>query len=125
MLDLITVSTLNKMWIVDVDGTIVKHNGYKIDGEATLIEGVEKFFSEISKDDKVILVTARPWNYKEKLEDFLREKGIKFEFIIYDMPVGERILINDKKPSGLLTAIAINVERDKEWKICFQQDSNL
>ena len=28
------------------------------------------------------------------------------------MPYGERILINDKKPSGLRTSIAINKERD-------------
>ena len=29
------------------------------------------------------------------------------------MPVGERIIINDKKPSGLITAHCINTERDK------------
>ena len=29
------------------------------------------------------------------------------------MPTGERILINDIKPSGLRTALAINVKRDE------------
>ena len=33
--------------------------------------------------------------------------------IIYDLPHGERILINDKKPSGLNTAIAISNERNE------------
>ena len=30
-----TLSTLSKTWIFDLDGTIVKHNGYKIDGYDT------------------------------------------------------------------------------------------
>lgn len=37
-------SPLAKTWILDIDGTIVKHNGYKIDGYDTLLEGVKEFF---------------------------------------------------------------------------------
>ena len=35
------LSTLPKTWIFDLDGTILKHNGYKIDGEDTLLPGVK------------------------------------------------------------------------------------
>ena len=32
--------------------------------------------------------------------------------MLFNLPTGERILINDMKPSGLDTAIGINLERD-------------
>ena len=37
----IVMSTLPKTWILDLDGTVVKHNGYKIDGEDTLLSGAK------------------------------------------------------------------------------------
>ena len=33
------------------------------------------------------------------------------------MPMGERILVNDKKPSGLNMAFAINKKRDEKLEI--------
>ena len=42
------LSTLPKTWIIDVDGTLVKHNGYLIDGEDTILDGVKEFFDKIS-----------------------------------------------------------------------------
>jgi len=42
----------------------------------------------------------------------LRNK-IRYNFIIFDLPFGERILINDIKPKkNLKTAISINLKRD-------------
>ena len=38
----IVMSTLPKTWIFDLDGTIVKHNGYLLDGEDTLLPGVRE-----------------------------------------------------------------------------------
>ena len=38
------LSPLNHTWLIDVDGTIVKHNGYIIDGQDTLLDGVKEFF---------------------------------------------------------------------------------
>ena len=35
------LSTLSKTWIFDLDGTLLKHNGYKTDGEDSLLEGVK------------------------------------------------------------------------------------
>jgi len=104
-------SDLSKTWIFDLDGTLVKHNGYKNGGEE-LLPGVKDFFSKIAKDDKVIILTARDIDYKQITEKFLKENNIRFDYIIYDLPIGERILFNDKKPSGLKTAYAYNLDRD-------------
>lgn len=38
------LSTLAHTWILDLDGTIVKHNGYKLDGTDTLLEGAKEFW---------------------------------------------------------------------------------
>ena len=35
----LVMSTLPKTWILDLDGTLVKHNGYKMDGEDSLLKG--------------------------------------------------------------------------------------
>lgn len=106
------VSPLGKTWLFDLDGTIVKHNGYKLDGEDSLLEGVKDFLSHIPKKDKIIFLTSRTDQEKELTEQFLKKMQISYDTIIYNLPYGERILINDKKLSGLETAIAINTERD-------------
>ena len=77
------LSSLGHTWILDIDGTIVKHNGYKIDGKDTLLEG-----------------------------DFLQEHKIRYNHIIFNAPYGERIIVNDDKPSGLKCSVAVNLQRD-------------
>ena len=73
---------------------------------------MKDFFSRISKDDRIIILTARESKYRKETERFLKENNIRFDYIIYDLPVGERIMFNDKKPSGMKTAYAYNLERD-------------
>ena len=34
----LSLSKLPHTWILDLDGTIVKHNGYKLDGKDSLLE---------------------------------------------------------------------------------------
>ncbi len=119
------LSTLAKTWILDVDGTLVKHNGYKTDGYDTLLDGVKEFFDTIGKDDKVILLTAREGEYLEELEQFLQENDIRYDYILSDMPMGERILVNDDKPSGLKCAYAICKERDSRFDVSFVIKENL
>ena len=113
-------SPLAKTWILDIDGTIVKHNGYKIDGYDTLLEGVKEFFSDLPQDDKVILLTARKGEYLDNLKEFLKCNNIRYDYLISDMPFGERILINDRKPSGLNTAYAVNKNRDYKFSIDYK-----
>ena len=121
----IKVSPLGKTWILDIDGTIVKHNGYKIDGFDTFLPGAEDFLKAIPKDDKIIFLTSRTKEYKEVTQTFLKENQIRFDMIIYGLPYGERILINDKKPSGLRTSLAFNTDRDVFLECDFVVDENL
>ena len=52
-------------------------------------------------------------------------KNIRFDQIIYDLPFGERILINDAKPSGLKTAYSVNTVRDAGISLEVRIDENL
>ena len=119
------LSPLPHTWLIDIDGTIVRHNGYKIDCSDTLLQGVSEFFARLPKDDKVILLTARSADEVANLKAFLAQHKIRFDCIISDLPFGERILINDKKPSGLKTAYAINKGRDEKLDIKVEIDEKL
>ena len=46
--------------------------------------------------------------------------GIRYDAIVCGVPYGERILVNDRKPSGLTTAIAMNTERDVFMDAAFE-----
>ena len=122
---MLELSSLAKTWILDVDGTIVKHNGYLIDGYDTLLDGVEEFIDKISPNDKVILLTARKEEYLENLKDFLEQNKIRYDYLLTDMPMGERILFNDAKPSGLKTAYAFNLPRNQGLDIDFKINNEL
>ena len=94
----IEMTALPKTWILDLDGTIVKHNGYKIDGADSLLEGADNLLSQIKENDMVIFVTSRKRDCQEMTERFLDQHGIRYDQIIYEAPYGERILVNDRKP---------------------------
>lgn len=107
------LSPLPKTWIFDLDGTLVIHNGY-LKGKDIVLVGVKKFFSKIPESDFILILTARDEKYKKQIEQFLFENGLRFDKIIYGVPVGERILFNDRKPSGLQMAYAVNSDRN-QW----------
>lgn len=95
-------------------------NGYLIDGYDTLLEGVKEFFATLSPNDKVILLTARKEEYLPALKEFLLQNSIRYDVLLTDMPMGERILVNDRKPSGLDMAFAINKDRDEALNIAYK-----
>lgn len=122
---MLKLSSLAHTWIFDVDGTIVKHNGYKIDGKDTLLEGVKDFFATLPKEDKVVFLTSRTKEQIEDLKIFLKENNIRYDVIIPDMPMGERLLVNDDKPSGLACSYAVRKKRDFPLNIEYIIDKNL
>jgi hypothetical protein len=108
----LALSPLAHTWLIDLDGTVCIHNGYKNGGDE-LLPGVSDFWSSIPSEDKIILLTARKSTDIAALQCFLNQVGLRYDQIIADLPMGERILLNDKKPSGLVTAIAVNLTRDQ------------
>ena len=56
---------------------------------------------------------------------FLKENGIRYDNIVTDMPMGERILVNDRKPSGLTMAFSVNKDRDSKFEIDYKINKDL
>ena len=111
-MDKLALSTLGHTWILDLDGTIVKHNGYKVDGEDSFLPGAEEFLKSIPEKDMIVFVTSRTDEFREQTEQFLKDNGIRYDHIIFNAPYGERILINDDKPSGLGMSFSYSMKRD-------------
>lgn len=108
----LTLSTLAKTWIFDLDGTIVKHNGYRTDEGDILLSGAKEYLDEIPQEDRIVIFTSRKEEYREMTIRFLMENDIRYDVILFDMPMGERIVVNDRKPSGIEMAVALNIDRD-------------
>ncbi len=108
---MIELSNLGKTWLIDIDGTLLRHNGYMSEAEEVL-PGAVAFMNAISQGDRIVLLTARSPEHEAMTRQALQSFGIRFDQIIFGLPTGERIVINDAKPSGLQTAHAVNLVRD-------------
>ncbi len=113
MADELVLSTLPKTWVFDLDGTLLKHNGYKLDGEDTVLPGALEYLHAIPAEDKIIIFTSRTEEYKQMTLNFLAAHEIRYDEILFNMPMGERIIVNDRKPSGLDMSVAINIDRNQ------------
>lgn len=121
----LVLSTLGHTWILDLDGTIVKHNGYKIEGVDSFLDGAKEFLDNIPRKDMIIFLTSRTDEYKTATIDFLKSNGIRYDYIIFGAPYGERILINDDKSSGLHMSVGIRTKRDSFFDIKVIEDSEI
>lgn len=105
----------NKTWIFDIDGVVFPHNGYlhlsDTEWERAL-PGFREFFERIDGDDFIIFVTSRSVEYADLTYRSLLKNGIRHDLVIFGLPTGARILINDRKPDGKITAFSFNLERD-------------
>ena len=110
------LSNLPKTWLIDVDGVIFKHNAYfdlyKKNKNDIILPNVKQFFAKIPKEDYIILLTSRDKKYKNYTSKQLEHYKLRFDRVLFNLPIGERIIINDIKPMGLKTAIAINLKRN-------------
>lgn len=120
----IALSPLGHTWLLDLDGTLLKQNGFKNGGDEFL-PGAIDFLQSIPKKDSIIFLTARESEFREPTENFLKKNGIEYSHIIFGLPNGERIMVNDIKNSGLKTAIAVNVQRDEPVHLDFFIDTAL
>ena len=105
------LSPLGHTWILDVDGTLCVHNGY-LTGEDVLLPGVKELFASIPPEDYILLLTSRKESERNRVDAFMNRHGLRYDKLLMDMPMGERILVNDDKPSGLPASVAVRKKRD-------------
>ena len=55
----------------------------------------------------------------------MKQHGLRFDKMIFDAPMGERVLINDDKPSGLKMAYALDKKRDEPLHTLIEIDKEL
>jgi histidinol phosphatase-like enzyme len=102
-----------KTWFIDLDGTLVLHKSHQSEQDYILPSTVDFFRNIVKEEDFVIITTGRSEGHRERIEKLFEDYKIKFDKILCDLPTGLRILINDKKPDGTITARSLNVERDE------------
>ncbi len=107
------ISPMPKTWILDLDGTLVVHDGPYIMGKDEFLPGAKEFLESIPDRDMIIFLTARSTYEKPHTIRFLKENKVRYDHIIFNAGEGERIMINDIKPDGLITAYAVNTKRDR------------
>lgn len=111
-MDDLRLSALPKTWIIDLDGVIFRHNSH-LTGPDVLLDGVKAFFGRIPAEDSIVIFTAREERFRAATLASLQAHGLRWTQILFGLPVGERICINDRKPSGLAMSHAVNLERDR------------
>lgn len=119
------LTSLAHTWILDLDGTIVRHNGYKDDGKDTLMPAAKVLLSQIPEKDCIIFLTARTEEFRDITEAFLHQQNIRYDEVIFNVPSGERILLNDDKPSGKCMCRAISFPRNGLPMIQVIEDESL
>ena len=120
----LTLSGLGHTWVLDLDGTILKHNGHKTAEGDSFLPVAKEFLSQIPKGDLVVFITSRTDEYRSATESFLAENAVRYDAIIFNAPYGERILVNDSKPSGLPMAYCCRLKRDS-FDVRFEIDPAL
>ncbi len=110
-----------KLYLFDLDGVITEAGGpygKKPWDIVKPLEGVKEKLKSIKESGgTVYIITARPKSISKQTEEMLNNNGITYDKIIYDLPVGPRILINDYASSNPYpTAQAINSKRNTaDW----------
>ncbi len=119
------ISPMPKTWILDLDGTLLVHDGPYIRGKDEFLPGARDFLESIPRRDMIIFLTARSDYEKPHTMRFLEENNVRYDHIIFNAGEGERIMINDMKPDGLVTAYAVNTVRDRFCRTEFVTDNTM
>lgn len=114
-------SDLPKVIFIDIDGTLLKHNGGNLsdtlhEEPELLPDVIDKMNGWESAGHQIILTTSRKESIRKYTEDQLIKVGITYDQLIMGLNMGERVLINDLKPYPMRTARAIEIERNKGLK---------
>lgn len=117
ILEEVKKSKHRKTLFIDIDGTLFKHQGPFSDialKKPELNPGVqEKMDDWCSKEYNIILTTARREGLRAITESQLQSLGIPYDQLVMGIGKGERIIINDARPNGGITASSINLVRNE------------
>ena len=107
---------MRRVIFLDIDGTLLRHHNSGLSSILTetpeLLPGVINKLNEWeAKGYKVILVTGRSESMRSVTERQLESLGIFYNLLVMEV-IGDRILINDKKPDGRVAASVINLDRN-------------
>jgi len=110
-----------KTLFLDIDGTLVQHVNPSVSSlpnhEMNVLNGtIEKLLEWNKKGYSIILTTGRRESNRDMTIKQLQKAGIFYDQLIMGVGRGPRIVINDKKPDGMMTAYAINIERNNGLK---------
>lgn len=105
-----------KTIFIDIDGTILRHNGdlskQILTTPEVLPEVLEKFNEWNRKGYYIVLTTGRKECMREMTIKALLSSGVFYDQLVMGLPRGERVLINDSKPDMNNTASAFVVGRN-------------
>ena len=109
---------MKKTLFIDIDGCIAKHQGNLSSmflNEMEILPGsLEKLNEWNAKGYIIILTTGRRECLRKITEEQLLKHGLFFDQLIMGLSRGERVLINDIKPSNdMCVASAIQIKRDE------------
>ena len=103
--------------ICDIDGTLIKHREditTQTTDEPILLENtLNKLKEWEAKGYFIILITGRKESQRKATKKQLLKAGIFYDQLIMGVGGGARVLINDKKPDGTLTAFCHNLNRNE------------
>ena len=106
-------------YFVDIDGTLLKYRKFdKLAIEQA--EPIEEIVSFINRrydgGDHVVIVTARPKQFRQFTIDELVRCGIKFHQLVMGVERGTRYIINDRDPEfpEENRAVGVNIYRNNE-----------
>ena len=103
---------------IDNQGSIliILGNNEKVDSGKILDGTIEKLLEWNKKGYTIILTTGRRESNREVTVKQLQEVGIFYDHLIMGVGRGPRVVINDTKPDGMITAYSVNVVRNEGIK---------
>ena len=106
---------MKKTIFCDIDGTLIEHYGNQTQqlSNPKLLKGtVDTINSWDRAGYNIILVTGRRESTRKITETQLSSLGIFYDQLVMGIGGWDRVLINDKKSNGRITAYAYNLERN-------------
>ena len=106
-----------KTILMDIDGTIFYHKDnlyHMVKDVPFVLDGtIEKLLEWRVIEYYIVLTTARQEGCRSATEEQLKNAGVFYDQLVMGLPAGPRVLINDLKPDGTITAEGVNLVRNE------------